>query len=112
MVIFAHHLQHVLDALPLGGQLPGTDNFTAHIVSDKVQKFNIPAVFVYPGLSRSDTITPLFKVRGKSIHVRHCFVPLPPPSYKINDICLSRAMLATADAPEEVLKAGTLYSVR
>jgi hypothetical protein len=66
MVVFTRHLQRVLDALPSGGQIPKTDDSTIHVVSDKVQKSNIVAVSVCPGLSRSDTIAPLLNaVRGR-----------------------------------------------
>jgi len=59
MIIFTRHLQRVLDALPTGGQIPKTDDSAIHVVSEKVQKSNIVAVSVCPGLSRSDTIAPI-----------------------------------------------------
>jgi hypothetical protein len=66
MVIFTRHLQRILDALPSGGQIPKTDDSTIHVVSEKMQKSNIVAVCVCPGLSRSDTIAPLLNaVRGR-----------------------------------------------
>ncbi|KAG1742478.1 hypothetical protein EDB19DRAFT_1907484 [Suillus lakei] len=126
-VIFTRHLQRVLDALPLGRQIHKTDDSTIHVVSDKVQKSNIVAVSVCPGLSRSDTIAPLLNaVRGRDqstfgIVLYMFFQPflrlvtrsttsamqsvlhvlfLPTP-FKSN------ARQGT-NAPEEVLKAGAL----
>jgi hypothetical protein len=67
MIIFTRHLQRILDALPSGGQIPKTDDTAIHVVSDKVQKSNIVAVSVCPGLSRSDTIAPILNaVRGSN----------------------------------------------
>jgi hypothetical protein len=67
MIIFTRHLQRILDALPSGGQIPKTDDTAIHVVSDKVQKSNIVAVSVCPGLSRSDTIAPILNaVRGST----------------------------------------------
>lgn len=63
-VIFVRHLQRVLDALPSGGQLPKTDETTVRVVSDKVQKSNIVAVSVCPGISRADTVATLLKASG------------------------------------------------
>ncbi|KAI0046462.1 hypothetical protein FA95DRAFT_1560111 [Auriscalpium vulgare] len=59
--ILMRHLQRVLDALPTGAQVPRTD-VNAHsipVVSDKVQRSNIVAVSVSPGISRTDVIAPL-----------------------------------------------------
>ncbi|KAF8058635.1 hypothetical protein FPV67DRAFT_1427927 [Lyophyllum atratum] len=58
--IFARHLQRILDALPTA-QVPKTDDGSSSIpvVNPKVQKSNIVAVSVSPGISRADTIAPL-----------------------------------------------------
>ncbi|KAF9231967.1 hypothetical protein BU15DRAFT_81781 [Melanogaster broomeanus] len=64
MVIFTRHLQRVLDALPSAGQVPKTDETTIHVVSEKVQKSNIVAVSVCPGISRADTVAALLKAKG------------------------------------------------
>ncbi|KAF5374678.1 hypothetical protein D9615_008988 [Tricholomella constricta] len=55
--IFTRHLQRILDALPTA-QIPKTDEGTSTIpvVSPKIQKSNIVAVCVSPGISRADTI--------------------------------------------------------
>lgn len=58
--IFTRHLQRILDALPTA-QVPKTDDASSAIpvVSSKVQKSNIVAVSVSPGISRLDTMAPL-----------------------------------------------------
>jgi hypothetical protein len=59
--IFMRHLQRVLDALPSGSQVPRTDanSQAIPVVSDKVQRSNIVAVSVSPGISRTDVVAPL-----------------------------------------------------
>ncbi|KAG6826283.1 hypothetical protein H0H92_000453 [Tricholoma furcatifolium] len=59
-VILTQHLQRVLDALP-AAQVPKTDEGTSSVpvINPKVQKSNIVAVSVSPGISRVDTIAPL-----------------------------------------------------
>ncbi|KAG2347606.1 hypothetical protein BDR05DRAFT_958371 [Suillus weaverae] len=128
MVIFTRHLQRVLDALPSGGQIPKTDDSTIHVVSDKVQKSNIVAVSVCPGLSRSDTIAPLLNaVRGwdQSTSGIVLYILLQPflrlltkSTTSAMQSVLHVLFLPTpfksnarqgTDAPEEVLKAGALY---
>lgn len=127
-VIFTRHLQRVLDALPSGGQIPKTDDSTIHVVSDKVQKSNIVAVSVCPGLSRSDTIAPLLNaVRGRDQStfgiVLYMFLQ---PFLRLVTKSTTSAMQSVlhvlflptpfksnarqgTDDPEEVLKAGALY---
>ncbi|KAF9465184.1 hypothetical protein BDZ94DRAFT_1189745 [Collybia nuda] len=58
--IFTRHLQRILDALPTA-QVPKTDDASSAVpvVSSKVQKSNIVAVSVSPGISRVDTMAPL-----------------------------------------------------
>ncbi|KAI9573202.1 hypothetical protein HD554DRAFT_2059768 [Boletus coccyginus] len=65
-IIFMRHLQRVLDALPSGGQVPKTDETTVRVVSDKVQKSNIVAVSVCPGISRTDTVATLLKANAQA----------------------------------------------
>ncbi|KAF8131994.1 hypothetical protein EV363DRAFT_1329596 [Boletus edulis] len=133
-IIFMRHLQRVLDALPSGGQVPKTDKTTVHVVSDKVQKSNIVAVSVCPGISRGDTIATLLKASGtraqRSIlgtviyfiaqpllrlltksqtatvqSILHVlFLPTP-----FKSVHTSTATTSTENDPEEVLKAGALY---
>ena len=60
--VMMRHLQRVLDALPSGAQVPRTSvsSQTIPVVSDKVQRSNIVAVSVSPGISRTDVVAPLF----------------------------------------------------
>lgn len=66
-IIFMRHLQRVLDALPSGGQVPKTDETTVRVVSDKIQKSNIVAVSVCPGISRADTVAALLKANNTQL---------------------------------------------
>lgn len=128
MVIFTRHLQRVLDALPSGGQIPKTDDSTIHVVSEKMQKSNIVAVCVCPGLSRSDTIAPLLNVvRGRDQSVFGIVLyMLLQPLLRLLTKSTTSAMQSVlhvlflptpfksnarqgTDTPEEVLKAGALY---
>ncbi|KAG2046054.1 hypothetical protein BDR06DRAFT_923103 [Suillus hirtellus] len=128
MIVFTRHLQRVLDALPSGGQIPKTDDSTIHVVSDKVQKSNIVAVSVCPGLSRSDTIAPLLNaVRGRNQSIFGIVVyMLLQPFLRLLTKSTTSAIQSVlhvlflptpfksnarqgTDAPEEVLKAGALY---
>ncbi|KAG8220478.1 hypothetical protein J3R82DRAFT_3173 [Butyriboletus roseoflavus] len=116
-VIFMRHLQRVLDALPSGGQVPKTDEATVRVVSERVQKSNIVAVSVCPGISRADTIATLLKANNTQarrsilgtvilatiqsiLHV--LFLPTP---FKRSQASTT----STENALEEVLKAGALY---
>lgn len=59
--VFMRHLQRILDALPTSSQVPPADINapSVPVVSDKVQRSNIVAVTVSPGVSRHDVIAPL-----------------------------------------------------
>jgi len=59
-IVFMRHLQRVLDALPTA-QVPKTEEGSRAIpvVNPKVQKSNIVAVSVSPGIGRVDTISSL-----------------------------------------------------
>ncbi|EGN92784.1 hypothetical protein SERLA73DRAFT_190644 [Serpula lacrymans var. lacrymans S7.3] len=138
MAIFTRHLQRILDALPSGAQVPKTEENTStvHVVSERVQKSNIVAVSVCPGISRSDTIAPLLSADSNSVRSTtgiFFYILLQPflrlltkaPASAIQSI-LHVLFLPTpfksaplksgpsdpvlGDAlPEEVLKAGALY---
>ncbi|KAF8971691.1 hypothetical protein BDZ97DRAFT_1138247 [Flammula alnicola] len=58
-IVFTRHLQRVLDALPTAGQVPKTEEGTrtVPVVSSKLQKSNIVAVSVSPGIGRVDTVS-------------------------------------------------------
>lgn len=75
MVIFTRYLQCDLNALPSGGQIPKTDDSTIHVVSTKVQKSNIVAVCVCPGLSRLDAIAPLLNAVRDVINLYSALSP-------------------------------------
>lgn len=135
-IIFTRHLQRVLDALPSGGPPPGADGHTVHVVSGKVQKSNIVAVSVCPGISRSDIIAPLFNAGGfrrrstgglilylvlqpllriltKSStsavqSVLHVLF-LPTPFKGIAQSSSAGTRTSGGDTVQEVLKAGALY---
>ncbi|KAG7448722.1 uncharacterized protein BT62DRAFT_946346 [Guyanagaster necrorhizus] len=59
--ILTRHIQRVLDALP-SAQVPKTDvnSSSIPVIDAKTQKSNIVTVSVSPGISRVDTIAPLF----------------------------------------------------
>ncbi|KAI0061198.1 hypothetical protein BV25DRAFT_1827074 [Artomyces pyxidatus] len=65
--ILMRHLQRILDALPTGAQVPRTDTGSQAIpvVSEKLQKSNIVAVSVSPGISRTDVVAPLLGAGGQ-----------------------------------------------
>lgn len=62
-IILTRHLQRILDALPNASkaQIPKAEegSSTVPVVSPKLQRSNIVAVTVSPGISRMDTISPL-----------------------------------------------------
>lgn len=60
-IIFTRHLQRVLDALPTAAQVPKTEEGSraVPVVNSKIQKSNIVAVSVSPGIGRVDTISSL-----------------------------------------------------
>ncbi|KAI0302324.1 hypothetical protein B0F90DRAFT_1836626 [Multifurca ochricompacta] len=131
-MVLMRHLQRVLDALPSGSQVPRTDvnSQSIPVVSDKVQRSNIVAATVSPGISRTDVIAPLLAADssrgsvswGGSMYIllnpllriltkspistlqstlHALFLPTP---FKINlDDTRKRS-------PEEVLKPGALYA--
>lgn len=58
-IIFTRHLQRILDALPSAAQVPKTQEGSraVPVVNSKLQKSNIVAVSVSPGIGRVDTIS-------------------------------------------------------
>jgi KR domain len=58
-IIFARHLQRILDALPSAAQVPKTQEGSraVPVVNSKLQKSNIIAVSVSPGIGRVDTVS-------------------------------------------------------
>lgn len=60
MAILTRHLQRILDSMPQSSQAPNADNEVAHVVRSKLQQSNVVAVAVSPGITKTDTIAPLF----------------------------------------------------
>jgi hypothetical protein len=58
-IILTRHLQRILDALPSAAQIPKTQegSRTVPVVNSKLQKSNIVAVSVSPGIGRVDTVS-------------------------------------------------------
>ena len=58
-IILTRHLQRILDALPSAAQVPKTQegSRTVPVVNSKLQKSNIVAVSVSPGIGRVDTVS-------------------------------------------------------
>ena len=58
-IIFTRHLQRILDALPSAAQVPITQEGpqAVPVVNSKLQKSNIVAVSVSPGIGRVDTVS-------------------------------------------------------
>ena len=58
-IIFTRHLQRILDALPSAAQVPKTQEGSraVPVVNSKLQKSNIVAVSVSPGIGRVDTVS-------------------------------------------------------
>ncbi|KAK7058097.1 hypothetical protein R3P38DRAFT_2844306 [Favolaschia claudopus] len=75
-VLLTRHLQRILDALP-SAPVPSTSSSskTTSTSSSQKQKSNIVAVSVSPGLSRSETVAPLF---GGSLFGRIIYLLLYP----------------------------------
>jgi len=134
--IFMRHLQRVLDALPSGSQVPRTDvnSQSIPVVSDKVQRSNIVAASVSPGISRTDVIAPLLAAdssRGGVSWMGMILYTVLNPLLRILTKSPASALQSTLHAlflptpfksltkspndpekraPEEVLKPGSLYA--
>ncbi|KAI0250928.1 hypothetical protein BJV78DRAFT_1127092 [Lactifluus subvellereus] len=132
--ILMRHLQRVLDALPSGSQVPRTDvnSQSIPVVSDKVQRSNVVAVSVSPGISRTDVVAPLLAAdssRGGVSGLGMILYILLNPLFRLLTKSPKAALQCTlhalflptpfkyleiADGPrkraEEVLKPGALYA--
>ncbi|KAH9006199.1 hypothetical protein EDB86DRAFT_2872290 [Lactarius hatsudake] len=134
--VLMRHLQRVLDALPSGSQVPRTSvsSQTIPVVSDKVQRSNIVAVSVSPGISRTDVVASLFAAdssRGGVSWLGMILYMLLNPFFRILTKSPSSTLQSTLHAlflptpfkyltaapddvrkraPEEVLKPGALYA--
>ena len=63
-IILRRHLQRIIDALPSAAQIPKTQegSRTVPLVNSKLQKSNIVAVSVSPGIGRVDTVSRILNV--------------------------------------------------
>jgi hypothetical protein len=65
-IILTRHLQRILDALPSAAQVPKTQegSRSVPVVNSKLQKSNIVAVSVSPGIGRVDTVSRILNADG------------------------------------------------
>ncbi|KAJ6592777.1 hypothetical protein B0H19DRAFT_920025 [Mycena capillaripes] len=124
--LLTRHLQRVLDALPSAPVPDPTDTTTATQRSQ--QKSNIVTVSVSPGLSRAETVGPLF---GEGWLGRICYLALYPFLFLLTKsaaatvqsvlhvlflptpVKISKTTKSPTDPladPEEALKPGALYA--
>ncbi|KAJ7165674.1 hypothetical protein C8R43DRAFT_216524 [Mycena crocata] len=133
-IVLTRHLQRILDALP-SAQVPKTDDGAVPVVNSKVQKSNIVAVSVSPGISRVETVAPLFNAdwvastysplgiilylllyplltiftkSSKATIQSILHVLFLPTPFKV--LSAGKTAAAPDAEPEEVLKPGALYS--
>jgi len=59
MAILTRHLQRILDSMPQGSQVPKVDGEVVNVVQSTLQRSNVVAIAVSPGITRTDTIAPL-----------------------------------------------------
>ena len=59
MAILTRHLQRILDSMPQSSQAPKVDGEVVNVASSKLQRSNVVAVAVSPGITKTDTIAPL-----------------------------------------------------
>lgn len=59
MAILTRHLQRIFDSMPQRSQTPKVDGEVVSVVSSVLQRSNVVAIAVSPGITRTDTIAPL-----------------------------------------------------
>lgn len=59
MAILTRHLQRILDSMPQRSQVPKVDGEAANSVRSNLQRSNIVAIAVSPGITKTGTIAPL-----------------------------------------------------
>ena len=59
MAILIRHLQRILDSMPQTSQAPKVDGEAANVVRGTLQRSNVVAIAVSPGITKTDTIAPL-----------------------------------------------------
>ncbi|KAJ7036719.1 hypothetical protein C8F04DRAFT_1094200 [Mycena alexandri] len=128
-IILTRHLQRVLDALPSAPVPNPSENPADAPPPTYVQKSNVVAVSVSPGLSRSETVAPLFGLTSGSRWGWLFYVLLYPllllfaksSSASIQSVLhvlflptpikvKAKAKTPTDQEPEEALKPGALYA--
>ena len=66
VAILTRHLQRILDSMPQSSQAPKVDNEVVNVVNSKLQRSNVVAVAVSPGITKTDTIAPLLAATRES----------------------------------------------
>ena len=66
MAILTRHLQRILDSMPQSSQAPKVDGEVVNVVNSKLQRSNVVAVAVSPGITKTDTIAPLLAATRES----------------------------------------------
>ena len=59
MAILTRHLQRILDSMPQNSQAPKVDGEVVNVVDSKLQRSNVVAVAISPGITKTDTVCPL-----------------------------------------------------
>jgi hypothetical protein len=59
MAILTRHLQRIFDSMPQSSQVPKVEGEALKVVSSKLQRSNVVAISVSPGITKTDTIAPL-----------------------------------------------------
>ena len=59
MAILTRHLQRILDSMPQSSQAPKVEGEVVNVVNSKLQRSNVVAVAVSPGITKTDTVAPL-----------------------------------------------------
>lgn len=59
MAILTRHLQRIFDSMPQHPQVPKVDGEAVSVVGSKLQRSNVVAIAVSPGITKTDTIAPL-----------------------------------------------------
>lgn len=72
MAILTRHLQRILDSMPQHSQAPNVDGEAANVVSSKLQRSNVVAIAISPGITKTDTIGPLLAADWED-HLRFTF---------------------------------------
>jgi hypothetical protein len=93
-IILTRHLQRILDALPSAAQVPKTQegSRTVPVVNLKLQKSNIVAVSVSPGIGRVDTVSRILNADWTGTERKSSWLGI---SLYVVFICVKDAFLLT-----------------